>query len=285
MLNFLDYLAEATKDNKGIKIVVVQGSPRTKKSCSGGDSKTEYLMREAIKSLPNDVSVDVLNLSVLDDQPQVRPCKGCIGTANGFQCNYPCNCYSPGDGTNDFMHEKGVYKKLEKADGFAVFTPVHWSSCSSQVKAMFDRLVCVNLTLTVDDAKKILGDDVKNPTKTVEAELSGKYKDKLKNHYEGKVGAFFIHGDDGADDYVGKKMPLSLIEDGYINPKQAIMPLVMQCRYSGIFVPDNCIMGTVFGYKEPYSQNNKDFKESDLIDKSVKLINNLVDEIKKRKSQ
>lgn len=288
MISFVEYLVEATKNNEGkIKIVAIQGSPRTKKSCSGGDSKTAFLMNKALSSLLSDVKVEVLDLCVMDTEPQVRPCKGCIGTANGFQCHYPCSCYGKGDGTDDFMHEKDVYKKLENADGFVVFTPVHWYGPSSQVKAFFDRLVCVNLTLDVKDAKRILDDDIKNPKVTTAAELSGKYRDLLKNHYEGKVGAFFIHGDDGANDYTNRKLPLSMVdyeENGYVSPREAIVPLVKQCRYSGIFVPDNCVEGVVFGYKKPYSQNNKDVKSAEeLIDKAVELVGNLVNEIKKRK--
>jgi multimeric flavodoxin WrbA len=285
MISFLEYLAEATKNNNAsIRIVAFQGSPRTKDSCSGGDSTTSFLLNKAIKSISKEVKIDLIDLKVMDTEPQVRPCKGCIGTSNGFHCHYPCDCYDKNDGTNDLMHEQNVYSRLEKADGFVVFTPVHWSAPSSQVKALFDRLVCVNLTLSRDDAKKLYGKDVKDPQKTIEAEQSGKYRDLLKNHYEGKVGAFFIHGDDGADDYVGRKIPLSLVQDGYINPRQAIMPIVMQCRYSGIFVPDNCIEGVVFGYKEKYSQNNIDVRKSELIDKASNLITNLIGEIKKRKN-
>ena len=288
MISFIEYLAEATQNNSNkIKIVVFQGSPRTKNSCSGGDSKTSFLMKKAIKEITKDVKFTVVDLKVMDTDPQVRPCKGCIGTSNGFHCHYPCDCYDKGDGTNDLMHEADIYKKMEEADGFVVFTPVHWYGPSSQVKALFDRLVCVNLTLSREDAKEIYGKDIKNPKLTIAAEQSGKYRDLLKNHYEGKVGAFFIHGDDGADDYVGRRMPLAMADSkpqDYISPKESIMPIVNQCRYSGIFVPENCIEGNVFGYKEKYSQNNIDVRKSDLIDKSINLIENLIKEIKKRKS-
>jgi multimeric flavodoxin WrbA len=245
-------------------------------------------MKKAIKEITKDVKFTVIDLKVMDTDPQIRPCKGCIGTSNGFHCHYECSCYAKGDGTNDLMSEKDVYKKLEEADGFVVFTPVHWSGPSSQVKALFDRLVCVNLTLTQEQAKEIYGKDIKNPKLTIAAEQSGKYRDLLKNHYEGKVGAFFIHGDGGADDYVGRRMPLAMADfkpQDYINPKESIMPIVNQCRYSGIFVPENCIVGNVFGYKEKYSQNNIDVRKSDLIDKSIKLIENLIKEIKKRKNK
>ena len=287
MISFIDYLAEATNSNKGkINIVAFQGSPRTKQSCSGGDSKTSYLLNEGIKKITDEAKITVIDLKVMDTEPQIRPCKGCIGTSNGFHCHYPCDCYDKNDGTNDLMHEANIYKKMEKADGFVVFTPVHWYGPTSQVKALFDRLVCVNLTLTRDDAKKIYGKDIKDPKKTIEAEQSGKYRDLLKNHYEGKVGAFFVHGDDGADDYVNRRIPLSMADykqKDYISPTEAIMPIVNQCRYSGIFVPENCIEGNIFGYKEKYSQNNIDVKKSNLVDKAANLIQNLIKEIKKRK--
>jgi len=283
MIDFLNFLSEATKNNTGTSIVCIQGSPRTKKSCSGGNSKTKYLMEVAISALPKNVKVETIDLSVIDGQAQVRPCKGCIGTANGLHCHYPCDCYAKDDGTDDLMHEKGVYEKLEKADGFAVFSPVHWFSVSSQVKAFFDRLVCVNLTLTTDEAKAIFGKDTKDSRKTMEAELSGKFRDRLKNHYEGKTAAFFIHGDDGADDYKDRKIPLSMVGMEYQDPREAIKPIILQCKYSGIFVPDNCIVGDVFGYNNPYSQNNKDFKKSKLIDDAAKLLKNLVNEIEKNK--
>ena len=287
MISFLEYLAEATKENNAtVNIVAFQGSPRTKESCSGGDSKTSFLLNKAIQELTNDVKVTLIDLKVMDTDPQVRPCKGCIGTSNGFHCHYPCSCFDKNDGTNDLMHEKNVYEKLEKADGFVVFTPVHWYGPSSQVKALFDRLVCTNLTLTREDAEKIYGKDIKDPKKTIEAEQSGKYRDLLKNHYEDKVAAFFIHGDDGANDYSNRRKPLSMADmknQDYISPKEAIMPIVNQCRYSGIFVPENCIEGVVFGYGEKYSQNNIDVRKSELTDKAINLVKNLVSEIKKRK--
>lgn len=286
--SFTQHLAEATKDNNGkIKIVAIQGSPRTHKSCSGGDSKTELLLNHALDNITKDIQVTTINLSVLDDQPQVRPCKGCISTSNGFHCHFPCTCYAKGDGTNDLMHEEDVYQKLQDAHGFIVFTPVHWYAPSSQVKAFFDRLVCANLTLTAKDAKKLTNNQMKDPKVTIALERSIKHKELLKNHLEGKVAAFFIHGDDGANDYMHNRMPLSMTEmkgEYYISPKQAIMPIVNQCRYSGIFVPENCISAHVFGHHKPYSVNNVDVKNSPLLDQAVQTLSNLVTEIKKRKS-
>jgi hypothetical protein len=214
-----------------------------------------------------------------------------VENSHSFNCEgikvHNCSCYSKDDGTDDFMYQEDVYKKLQEADGFVTFTPVHWFGPSSQVKALFDRLVCINLTLSVEDAKDIMGKEFKNPKVTTETELTGKYRNLLKNHYEGKVAAFFIQGDDGANDYVNRRIPLSMInydKDGYLSPTDAIKPLVQQLKYSGIFVPDNCIEGTVFGYKKPYAQNDIDAKDSkQLADKAITLVNNLIKEIKRRK--
>ena len=53
MRTYAEYLAEATRDNDPkVKIVAIQGSPRTKESCSGGDSKTAFLLRKAVASCP-----------------------------------------------------------------------------------------------------------------------------------------------------------------------------------------------------------------------------------------
>jgi multimeric flavodoxin WrbA len=283
MKYFSDYIEENT--NKKIKILMIQGSPRTKVSCSGGDSKTRYIIDETVEKLKKDIDFDILDLNVRDDQPIVMPCKGCVGTANGFQCHWPCSCYSPNDkNVPDFMHDEKVYERLEEADGFAVFTPVHWYACSTQVKAMFDRLVCANLTLTVEEAKKLTDDDIKNPKKNIKLEQSGKYKKLLKNHLEGKVAAFFIHGNNGANDYEGVKIPLSMADcEHKITSKEAIMPIVNQCRYSGIFAPDHLIEGFNFASDKPYSESNELIKRKKIIiEKSVNLIINLEKEIKNR---
>lgn len=286
MRHFFDYIKENTNKNSKLKIFVVQGSPRTKFSCSGGDSKTKYIMEEAIKKIDKDINFDILDLNVKDDTPIVMPCKGCVGTANGFQCHWPCSCYSPNDKkVPDLMHDEKVYKRIQQADGFVVFTPVHWYACSSQVKAMFDRLVCANLTLTVEEAKRLTNDDIKNAKKNIELEQSGKYKSLLTNHLDGKVGAFFIHGNNGADDYNGKRKPLSMADAEHkISPVEAIMPIVNQCRYSGIFVPENLIVGLDFASDQPYSASNDMIKrEKTILDKAVKLLNDLAKEIKNRK--
>jgi hypothetical protein len=52
--------------------------------------------------------------------------------------------------------ELDVYNLLQECDAFIIVSPIHWHSLSAQVKTLFDRLVCVNQTLTIDDAKDII---------------------------------------------------------------------------------------------------------------------------------
>lgn len=293
MESFNSYIESKSTAIEKNRIVVIQGSPRTKKSCSGGDSKTSMLIKKILEKIDKSIKIDLFDLSVRDNEPKVQPCKGCISTSNGYQCHFPCSCYSKNNNQEpDYMHDKDVYKKMQKASGFVVFSPVSWYALTTQVKAFFDRLVCVNLTLDVEQAKKYIGDDIKNPEITRKLEKSGQYSNLLKNHYEGKVAAFFVHGNNGANDYAHRKLPLSLDEyhdeEKSFSIKDSVMPIVHQCRYSGIYVPENLIQCHHIGENESYAGGNEKFKnqEEDIfVDKGILLIKQLISEISKVKTK
>jgi len=60
-------------------------------------------------------------------------------------CVWPCNCYEKGSwGLPDLKWNLDLYARLDLADAWAIIGPVNWYSCSSNLKAMFDRLVCMN---------------------------------------------------------------------------------------------------------------------------------------------
>jgi hypothetical protein len=182
------------------------------------------------------------------------------------------------------MHEENVYKKLEKCDGFVVFSPINWDAPSSVVKSFFDRLVCCNLTLTVEDAKKVLGkDNLKNSDITRPIAKSGKYINLLKNHLEGKFAAFFMQGDNGADDYTDIKKPDAYLE--YMkgktiksDPISSIEPIVKQLVYSGIYVKEGCVDGLISGFGTDYPTND-DKLEQELFNRSRKVVDNLINAI------
>lgn len=247
---------------KKIRIMLFQGSPRNEDNCPDQNSKTSLLAQYIIDNAPMNVEIDYCDLSIQPDRSIIQPCKGCVSTGGGYHCHYACDCYVPrSDIYPDLMHDANIYGRLEQADGFMVLTPVHWYSVTSQVKAMFDRLVCCNLTLTTEQANELgIGKDAE---KSRALEKFGEYNQLLVNHYEGKYAAFLIHGDAGGKDYAeflnnpdGKfhpKLPDSYTRyssdadpanSGWVdNPKNSIMGLVWQCRYSGIHVPNDLIEG------------------------------------------
>ena len=105
------------------------------------------------------INFKVIDLSVNQHKrPIIQPCKGCISTAGGYHCHFPCSCYNKGDKKMpDLLQELDVYKLLQEADAFIIFSPIHWHSLTSQIKLLFDRLVCINLTMDVWDAINVIG--------------------------------------------------------------------------------------------------------------------------------
>jgi multimeric flavodoxin WrbA len=269
-------------DNKP-KILIIQGSPRDKDSCSDMSSKSHDIV-DYIKDkwLPF-IDFHTIDLAVNQaKQPIVQPCKGCISTAGGYHCHFPCSCYFKGDKKKpDLMHDLDIYKLLQECDAFIIISPVHWFSLTSQVKSFFDRLVCINQTLAVDDAKNLMGPkNIKNSEITGKLSKSGKYENMLRNHLYGKVAAFYVHGDDGANDYTKNKLPESydVISDPFtIDPKSAVLPYIMQMKYSGVFVPDNLVQAFHVNKGLDYYTANKTFdKQKEFKERADVLIENLL---------
>lgn len=288
MKEFSEYLLEQKIKNKNakIKILAIQGSARNENCCPDKESKSYRLLKNAIKDR-KDVFFDVLDLSIKCDGNIIQPCKACVSTAGGYHCHWECSCYGKGGKTKDLMSEENVYKRLKNADGFVVFSPINWDAPSSVVKNFFDRLVCCNLTLKVEDAKNILGkDNLKNSEVTRKFAKSGKYDNLLKNHLEGKYAAFFMQGDNGADDYKNIKKPDSYLEYSNKNiqsdPIACIEPIVKQLVYSGIYVKEGCVDGLVSGFGTDYATNDEKL-EKELFNRSRKVVDNLIDEILKSK--
>lgn len=273
------------------KVLIFQGSPRDKDTCPNMESKTHKVVEYIKSKWSTFVNFHEIDLSVNQNKrPTIQPCKGCISTAGGYHCHFACSCYFKGDSKKpDLLKELDVYDLLQECDAFIVVSPIHWHSLSSQVKLLFDRLVCINQTLTVEDAKKLMGkDNIKNSEVTGKFSRSGKYDDMLRNHLEGKVAGFYVHGDDGADDYEGKEFPESyqdVLDDGFgKNPKNVVMPFVMQLKYSGVFVPDELVEAFYINKNVNYYVANKNFnKEQEFFDRADSLIDNLLDYLDSKK--
>jgi len=264
------------------KVVLFQGSPRDKESCPNMESKTSVVVEHIIQKWSPFINFKVIDLSVNGgDKPIIQPCKGCVSTAGGYHCHFPCSCFGKGMKQPDLLSELNVYELLKECDAFLIFSPIHWHSLSSQVKTLFDRLVSVNQTLSVDDAKKLMGDEnIKNGKITGKFSKSGKHNNLLRNHLEGKVAGFWAQGDDGANDYNGKELPLSysdVLDDGFTNnAKNVLMPFVMQLKYSGVFVPDELIEAFYTNRGLDYYSANKT-KNGEFMDRANNLIENLLE--------
>lgn len=297
---YLKNVIEEELKLRDIKIVLIQGSARSLNNCSGENGKTKFLLDSVKKHLKTKkIKYDVIDLSIKESGNIIQPCKGCISTAGGFHCHFPCSCYSKNNkDVPDFISNEDVYSRLQNSDGFLVITPVSWDSVTTVVKSLFDRLVCVNLTLTVDEAKMLTDDDIKNVIKTKNLLKSRKYNHLLKNHLENKCAGFFIHGDKGASDYKefsknkkdGVEMPESMKNNDfkenetvlYDDIKQCIMPIVNQCIYSGIHVKKNCVDGMYINKGINYVEAN----ENGAIDakkRIIKVVDNLINVILKFK--
>jgi len=266
------------------KVLLFQGSPRDKDTCPNMSSKTHTIVEYVADKWSPFIDMEILDLSVNQSKrPTIQPCKGCISSAGGYHCHWSCSCYAKGDTKKpDLLYELDVYKKLKECDAFVVFSPIHWHSLTAQVKTMFDRLVCANQTLDVNDAKKLMGaENIKDVNYTSKLSKSGKYKELLRNHLEGKYAAFYAHGDDGANDYDGKELPESMndvIHDQFsIDPKSVVMPFVMQLKYSGIYVPDDLIESFYFNKGvDYYSANVLIQKDREPFERADKLMENLL---------
>jgi hypothetical protein len=85
------------------------------------------------------------------------------------------------------------------------------------------------------------------------------------NHLEGRTAAFFCYGDGGGNelDSTGRPKLLDRAHKHYFEPEQepfendrdSYAPLVWQCRYGGVEVPDALWQYVEFGKNEAYSDN------------------------------
>ncbi len=264
-------------------VVLFQGSPRDKETCSGMDSKTDTIVEYMVENWSPFINFKVIDLSVNQHKrPIIQPCKGCISTAGGYHCHFPCSCYNKGDQKMpDLLHELDVYKLLQDSDAFIIVSPIHWHSLTTQIKSLFDRLVCINLTMDVWDAINVIGrEGIKDPKVTGKLAKTKKYNSLLRNHLEGKVAGFYVHGDNGADDYSDRELPPSydVMDDGFQNnPKNVVMPFINQLKYSGVYVPDELVQAfyTNKGV-DYYTANLTVMKNRELFERADTLLDNLL---------
>jgi hypothetical protein len=164
------------------------------------------------------------------------------------------------------MWDLDLYSRLDLADAWAIIGPVNWYGPSSNLKALFDRLVCMNGGNPREDLI-----EHKNPELARKLEHTAEWEELSVNHLEGRTAALFCYGDGGGDELDPTGRPKLLRHPEYFDPAQepfenerdAYSPLVWQCRYSGIEVPGPLWHYVEFGHGKKYSDNQAEHLASE----------------------
>jgi hypothetical protein len=208
--------------------------------------------------LPQNWEIDMEDLGNVYGRARIQSCNACVSTSMALCC-WPCNCFEPNHKDEpDLMWDLNLYARLDLADAWAIIGPVNWYAPSSNLKLMFDRLVCMN---GGNPREELI--EHKNPELAMKLEHAPDWEELSRNHLEGRTAAFFCYGDGGADELDATGRPKLLGHKHYFDPEQepfederdAYAPLVWQCRYSGIEVPDSLWRYIEFGRGKKYSDN------------------------------
>jgi hypothetical protein len=240
------------------RVLLIAGSDRRQWDCPGIDSKARTFMFRMADQLPEDWEVDLEDLGNIYKREQIQSCNACVSTSMAL-CVWPCNCYEKNSWSQpDLMWNLDLYARLDLADAWAIIGPVNWYSASSNLKAMFDRLVCMNGGNPRED---LIGH--KDPERAIALERAGIWEELSQNHLEGRTAAFFCYGDGGGTELDRTGRPRILRHKAWFDPgeepfedmREAYAPLVWQCRYSGIEVPDELWTYCEFGRGKAYGDN------------------------------
>ena len=208
--------------------------------------------------LPRDWEIDVEDLGNVYGRARIQSCNACVSTSMALCC-WPCNCYEPNNKDEpDLMWDLDLYARLDLADAWAFIAPVNWYGPPSNLKLMFDRLVCMSGGNPREDLI-----EHKNPELAMKLEHSPPWRELSVNHLEGRTAAFFCYGDGGADEVDASGRPKLLRHREWFDPdkepfddeRDSFAPLVWQCRFSGIEVPDHLWRYAEFGVGKPYADN------------------------------
>ena len=217
------------------RILLINGSARSDKSCPGEMSKTFRLVKR-VKSIVGrepGFKCDVLDLSRLTSEygRNIHPCKACVSTAQPL-CHWPCSCYpnfAMGQ-VADWMSE--IYPMWAAAHGVMIITPVNWYQAPSTLKLMIDRLVCADGGNP--DPTSTQG---KNPTLAKEIELAGW---PYPRHLAGRVFSVVAHGDAAGVETLARNLSDWLSDIGMIAAGH------------------KAVLGTYVGYLRPYATSHDD---------------------------
>jgi len=240
------------------RVLILAGSDRRQYNCPGVDSKARTLMLRMAQRLPPEWEIDYEDLGNVFGRARIQSCNACVSTAMAL-CIWPCNCYEPGNTDEpDLLWDLDLYARLDLADAWAIVGPVNWYGPTSNLKLLFDRLVCANGGNPREDLIAH-----KNPELAMALEHAPEWEALSLNHLEGRTAAFFCYSDAGANEMDPSGRPKTLRHKGWFDPeqepfgdmRQAYAPLAWQCRFSGVEVPDDLWAHAYTGLGVAYSDN------------------------------
>lgn len=252
-----DENAKLLPEQRPFRVLIISGSQRRQYNCPGVDSKSRTLMLRMAEQLPQEWEIDYEDLGNVYAREKIQPCNACVSTSMAL-CVWPCNCYAKNNSKEpDLMWNMDLYARLDMADAWAIIGPVNWYGPSSNLKLMFDRLVCMN---GGNPDEETIGH--KNPEQAMALEHTEQWKSMSMNHLEGRTAGFFCYGDQGGDELDESGRPQILRNMHYFNPeaepfdndRDAYAPLVWQCRYGGVEVPDDLWKYAIVGMGKKYSE-------------------------------
>jgi multimeric flavodoxin WrbA len=190
-----DKNASLPTSDRPFRILIISGSQRRQYNCPGVDGKSRTLMMKMADMLPGEWEVDYEDLANVYGREKIQPCNACVSTSMAL-CVWPCNCYSKNSwAERDLMWNLDMYARLDMADAWAIIGPINWYGATSNLKLMFDRMVCMNGGNP--DEKTI---EHKDPEMAIAFEHTEGFKQMSVNHLEGRTAAFFCYGDKGGDE-------------------------------------------------------------------------------------
>ena len=256
-----DKNAALSTDQRPYRVLIIAGSGRKQYNCPGVDGKARMLMLQMADMLPQLWEIDYEDLSNAYGRAHIQSCNACVSTSMAL-CVWPCNCYKKNSRTEtDFMWDADLYARLDMADAWAIIGPVNWYAPTSNLKLMFDRMVCMN---GGNPDENLI--DYKDPEKAMLLEHTQLWKTLSVNHLEGRTAGFFCYGDGGGDEMDKNNIPKILKHKNYFDGdaepfkdmRQAYAPLVWQCRYGGIEVPEKLWEYADSGVGKKYSENQSE---------------------------
>ena len=123
------------KKDRPLRILAVHGSGRAYSNDCNYTSNSQYLLKEALKVVPEldkEIEID----EVVLNEYNINACYNCVAITSAL-CGAPCSCH-PVDGMQQ------LYPKFLRADVHLFSTGVNQSMPSSRLKLMFDRMISLD---------------------------------------------------------------------------------------------------------------------------------------------